>query len=89
MADKEKKVAETEKKASKPKKKKGKIKEAWRGFKSEVKKIVWPSAKQVTKNTAVVLLIVVICGIAIIALDFAFSRGLMGLTELITKLTAK
>ena len=88
MADKEKKVAETEKKASKPKKK-GKMKEAWRGFKSEVKKIVWPSAKQVTKNTAVVLLIVVICGIAIIALDFAFSRGIMGLTELITKLAAK
>ena len=50
MADKEKKVAETEAKPLKKPRKKGKVKEAWRGFKSEVKKIVWPSWKQVLKN---------------------------------------
>ena len=84
MADKEKKVAETETKPQKPekKKKKGKIKEAWKGFKSEVKKIVWPSWKQVLKNTLVVLVIVVICAIIIAALDYAFSQGIIALTQL-------
>ena len=84
MADKEKKVAEVETKPQKPekKKKKGKIKEAWKGFKSEVKKIVWPSWKQVLKNTLVVLVIVVICAIIIAALDYAFSQGIIALTQL-------
>ena len=84
MAEKEKKVVETEAKSQKPAKakKKGRLKEAWRGFKSEVKKIVWPSWKQVWKNTLVVLVVVVICAIAIGLLDFAFSQGIIGLTKL-------
>ena len=85
MADKEKKVAKTENKPQKPEKKKGRIKEAWRGFKSETKKIVWPTWKQVLKNTGVVLVIVVICAIMLFALDFAFSHGIMALTDLFTK----
>ena len=84
MAEKEKKVVETEKKPRKEKKK-GKIGEAWRGFKSEVKKIVWPSWKQVLKNTAVVLVIVAVCMVMIAALDYAFSHGIMALTDLFTK----
>ncbi len=86
MAEKEKKVAETESKPQKPekKKKKGRIKDAWRGFKSEVKKIVWPSWKQVLKNTLVVLVVVVICAVIIGALDYAFSNGIMALTKLFT-----
>ena len=83
MAVKEKKVAETEKKPRKEKKK-GKTGEAWRGFKSEVKKIVWPSWKQVLKNTGVVLVVVVICAIIIGALDYAFSQGIIALTDLFT-----
>ena len=82
MAEKEKKVAKTENKPQKPEKKKGRIKEAWRGFKSEVKKIVWPTWKQVLKNTGVVLVIVVICAIMLFALDYAFSHGIMALTDL-------
>ena len=84
MADKEKKVAETEKKPRKEKKK-GRFGEAWRGFKSEVKKIVWPSWKQVLKNTAVVLVIVAICMVMIALLDYAFSHGIMALTDLFAK----
>ena len=84
MADKEKKVAENEVKSQKPKKekKKGKLKNAWRAFKSELKKIVWPSWKQVLKNTLVVLVVVVICAIIIGVLDYAFSQGIIGLTKL-------
>ena len=84
MADKEKKVAAAESKPQKPEKKKGRLKEAWRGFKSEVKKIVWPSWKQVLKNTFVVLVIVVICAVIIGALDYACSQGIIGLTKLFT-----
>ena len=87
MADQEKKVAELDAKTDKPakvnkEKKKGRLKEAWRGFKSEVKIIVWPSWKQVLKNTGVVLVVVVICAIIIGALDYAFSQGIIALTEL-------
>ena len=84
MADKEKKVAETEKKPRKEKKK-GRLGESWRGFKSEVKKIVWPSWKQVLKNTAVVLVVVAVCMLMIAALDYAFSHGIMALTDLFAK----
>ena len=84
MADKEKKVAEAENKPAKPakEKKKGRLKEAWRGFNSERKKIVWPSGKQVLKNTLVVLVVVLSCAIVIGALDYAFSQGIIALTKL-------
>ena len=53
MSDKEKKVAETKAEVKKPAKEKkmGKLKDAWKGFNSERKKIVWPTWKQVLKNT--------------------------------------
>ncbi|MBQ8140707.1 MAG: preprotein translocase subunit SecE [Clostridia bacterium] len=84
MADKEKKVAEVESKPKKPvkEKKKGRLKEAWRGFRSEVKKVVWPSWKQVLKNTGVVLCVVLICAVIIGALDYAFGTGVAALTKL-------
>ena len=83
MAEKEIKTKEAAKtpKANKEKKK-GKIGEAWRGFKSEFKKIVWPSWKQVRKNTLVVVIIVAICAVIIGLLDIAFSSGIRALTEL-------
>ena len=83
MADKEVKVVEAEKKPQKPKKvkKKGKIGDWWRGFKSEFKKIVWPSSKQVRKNTLVVLIIMVIAAIAIAVLDYAFFNGISALAD--------
>ena len=84
MAEKEKKVTKAESKPAKPatEKKKGKIGEAWRGFKSEVKKIVWPSWKQVLKNTLIVLAVVIICAVIIGALDIAFSEGIGALAKL-------
>ena len=84
MAEKEKKVVETENKPKKPakEKKKGKIKEAWKGFKSELGKIVWPSWKQVLKNTLIVLVVVIIFAVIIGALDYAFSGGIQALADL-------
>ena len=85
MAEKEKKVVQSsDAKPQKPEKKKGRIKEAWRGLKSECKKIVWPTWKQVIKNTFVVLVVVIICAIIIGVLDYAFSHGIQALMELFT-----
>ena len=63
-------------------KKKGRGKAAWKGFKSELKNITWPSWKQVLKNTFVVLVIVLICAVIIAALDYAFSGGIRALADL-------
>jgi len=90
MADKEMNVAEVESKSKKPakpakEKKKGRIKEFWRGFKSEVKKVVWPSWKQVLKNTGIVLVAMLLCAVVIGALDYAFRIGIDALTKLFVK----
>ena len=87
MAENEKKVVEAEAKDTKPakakkEKKKGRVKNAWKGFKSELKKIVWPTWKQVLKGSAVVVVVVAICAVAIGGLDFAFSNGMTMLTGL-------
>ena len=84
MADLEKKVAAEESKPKKPAKdkKKGKLKEAWRGFRSETKKVVWPSWKQVLKNSGIVAVVVLICAVVIGALDFTFGTGIAALTKL-------
>jgi preprotein translocase subunit SecE len=85
MAEKEKNVAEVETKQTKPEKvkkeKKGRIKNAWKGFRSELKKIVWPTWKQVLKNTGIVLVIVIACAAVILALDVAFREGFDALVE--------
>ena len=92
MAEKEKKSAEIETKEAKQakpekskKEKKGRVKNAWKGFRSELKKIVWPSWKQVLKGTGVVLAVVVICAIALGGLDWTFNKGMDGLIGLFTK----
>ena len=83
MAENEKNVAQAEPKQVKPKKdKKGKVKNAWKGFKSEVKKVAWPSWKQVLKGSGVVFVIVAVCAVAIGALDFAFQEGITAIVRL-------
>ena len=77
MAENEKNISEVEVKQDKPAKvkkdkKPGKAKNAWKGFKSELKKIVWPTWKQVLKNSGIVVVIVLICGVAIAGLDWTF-----------------
>ncbi len=44
----------------------------FRETKSELKKVVWPTRKQLTNNTAIVLVALVVVGIAIAGLDRAF-----------------
>ena len=46
----------------------------FRDYKSEAKKIVWPSFKDVVKNTVIVLIMCVIVGAFIWVLDFGLSK---------------
>ena len=82
MAENEKKVVKAEEKSHKPEKKEKKKKDFWRGFKSEAKKIVWPTWKQVLKCAGVVLVIVIVCALMIAALDYVFGRGIPALAQL-------
>ena len=46
-----------------------------RGMKSELKKVVWPSASQVSNNTFVVLVVMVACAIVLWGFDYVASLG--------------
>ena len=43
---------------------------------SEMKKVVWPTKKQVINNTLVVAVVVVVAAVVIFALDAVFGLGL-------------
>ena len=43
-----------------------------KSFKAELKKVIWPTPKQLFNNTVAVLVIVVITAIIVFALDFTF-----------------
>jgi len=54
-------------------KKENALVKGFRGIKSEMKKVTWPSFKQVVNNTWTVILSVIIVGLIIFVLDFVFS----------------
>ena len=58
------------------------LKKFWRDYKSEFKKIVWPSKEDTTRNTVVVVVSIVIVGVVVSVLDFLFSQGLTLLSHL-------
>ena len=63
--------------ATAQKKKSGnRITRYFREVKSEMKKVVWPSRKQVVNNTIVVIAAVLVIGIIIWVLDAVFQFGL-------------
>ena len=60
-----------------------------RSVKSELGKIVWASKEQTKKNFLVVIVIVALIALLIFILDFAFSKGIMGLADVVGKLFDK
>ena len=48
----------------------------FREMKSELKKVVWPSGKQLLNNTLVVLAAVLIVGIIVCVFDFAAGKAI-------------
>ena len=57
----------------------------FRELKSEFKKIVWPTRKQLMKNTAIVAAVLVIVGVFVALVDVFFQTVILeGLLKLIT-----
>jgi len=46
-----------------------------RDLKSEMKKIVWPTGKQVLNNTLIVIACIFVIGVFVWVLDFLFTKG--------------
>ncbi|NLY42841.1 MAG: preprotein translocase subunit SecE [Clostridiaceae bacterium] len=53
-----------------------KVARYFREVKAELKKVVWPTRKQVQNNTIVVIISILIVGVVIWTLDILFSGGL-------------
>jgi preprotein translocase subunit SecE len=60
-------------------KKQNRIVKFFKELKSEMKKVVWPSRKQVVNNTLIVIAVVVIVGVVIAIFDTIFQWGLFEL----------
>ncbi len=56
-------------------KKPNKILNYFKEVRSELKKVVWPSFKQVKNNTLIVIICVLVVGAFIWVLDLGFARG--------------
>lgn len=54
-----------------------------RDYRSEIKKIVWPSFKQTVSNTKIVVISIISVGLAVGLLDFIFSKGILLLGNLV------
>ena len=62
----------------------------FKDFKAELKKVVWPTPKQLLNSTIAVIVIVVVVGVIVFALDFGFELlNKYGINSLQTKLQEK
>jgi len=59
----------------------------FKNFKAELKKVIWPTPKQLVNNTIAVITIVLITAVIVFALDFVFenlnTNGVNKLKELV------
>ena len=51
--------------------------------KSEFSKLIWPTKKQLAKNSSVVLVSMIVVGACLSLVDFSLSKGLYALKDLI------
>ena len=65
---------------------KEKLGKFFRDYKSELKKVVWPSKKQLINNTIVVIVVVLIASVFILLLDMLFGSGMSLILDLAAKL---
>ena len=77
-------MAKKEEKAVKEKNKENKVKKHFfKDFKAELKKVIWPTPKQLVNNTVAVIVIVVVVGAIVFALDAVFEAiNKQGITRL-------
>ena len=77
-------MAKKEEKVVKEKNKENKVKKHFfKDFKAELKKVIWPTPKQLINNTVAVIVIVVITGAIVFVLDTIFkAMNEQGITKL-------
>ncbi len=78
---KEKEITKSSKNASE-KKKKGGIRKYFRDLKSELKKVVWPTRKQVFNNTGVVLSVMVVMALFLFAVDSGLGAAIQAILKI-------
>jgi len=70
-------------------KKENNNKHFWKDFKAELKKVIWPSPKQVANNTTAVITIVLLTAIIVFVLDLTFetlnTHGVDKLRSIVSK----
>ena len=72
-------------KAAKPtekEKKKGGIKKYLKDLRSEIKKVVWPSRKQVVNNSSIVMTVMIIMGMFLFAIDTGLAAAIKALLSI-------
>ena len=62
-------------------KKEKKQKHFWKDFKAELKKVIWPTPKQLVNNTVAVITIVIIVAVIVFVLDFVFGKMNSGINS--------
>ena len=84
-------MAKKEAKASKKENSKNK-KSFWKDFKAELKKVVWPTPKQLVNNTVAVVTIVLITAAIVFVLDLTFETlnkyGVDKVKEVVTSINS-
>ena len=59
----------------------------WKDFKAELKKVVWPTPKQLLNSTVAVITIVLVCALIVFVLDMGFeAMNKFGINKLQTVL---
>ena len=62
----------------------------FKDFKAELKKVIWPTPKQLVNNTVAVITIVLITAAIVFVLDFAFEKmNTFGINRLKAKVESK
>ena len=69
-------------KAAKTEKKKGGVKKYFKDLKSEIKKVVWPTKKQVINNTGVVITVMVVVGLFLAGIDAGLGAAVKALLSI-------
>lgn len=65
---------------------KDKVKKFAKDYKSEFKKLVWPTKQQLWKNSLVVVLSIIVIGAFLAALDIGLTAGIHGLRDLVLQI---
>lgn len=75
-------VTKSSKKDTGKDQKKGGIRKYFRELKAEMKKVVWPTRQQVTKNTGVVLTVMVVMALFLFGVDSGLGAAIKAILKI-------